>query len=84
MCDKRHIRPLRSIRLSDVAEVEVEVKCIFCGEKVNKITPRVRAGGERVQRYQCKVCGRYFQETYASVDEYYRTTTNNEYTVVEI
>jgi transposase-like protein len=80
MCDRRHIRSLRPIRLPEVAEVT----CIFCGEKVSKITPRVRAGGERVQRYQCKVCGRYFQETYASVDEYYRTTTNNEYTVVEI
>jgi hypothetical protein len=80
MCDRWHNRSLQSLR---VPEVE-EVKCIFCGGKTAKVSPRVRAGGEKVKRYQCKECGRYFQDTYITGDYYITKNKENEYTVVTI
>jgi transposase-like protein len=78
LCDRWSYRVLRSGEMPKVAEVT----CIYCeGNHVHKVTARVRVGGEKVKRYQCQDCGRYFQENYAG---WKGTTGSGTYTVVNV
>jgi transposase-like protein len=75
MCSGWHYRSLFSVRLP-----KMEVDCIYCRSKhIHKVTSRVRVGGEKVKRYQCQDCGKYFQENY--ITTYIKP---NDYEITEV